>query len=217
MSSVFGGRTRPTRHELMKLKKMLSLARRAHKLLEEKYRILNIEREKTRDILLPFEEKMGRDFDEAYKLLLEALKRSDLRRILLAEALNEPNDNLTVNLVNIHGLTAPKFQSGVKKRNAIERGYGLSTTDPWIDAAALAFEETLELVVSVAETSNLLRLLSEEAKKTNIRVVALEKFFIPQLEKEERRIELILEERELEQLITQKWMREKLHDDWTGT
>ncbi|HUV33710.1 MAG TPA: V-type ATP synthase subunit D [Candidatus Desulfaltia sp.] len=208
MSNVFGARTRPTRHELLKQQKRLGLARRAHKLLEEKYRILNMEREKTREILYPFEEKMGSDLQEAYRLLLEALRHSSLRKMLLAEALNEANDEFSVNWVALHGLTAPKFQSSVKRRNAIERGCGLSTTDPWIDDVASAFEETLELVVSVAETRNLLRILAEEAEKTHIRVVALEKFLIPQLEKEVRRIELILQERELEQFVTQKWIRE---------
>jgi len=170
-----------------------------------------MEREKTREILYPFEEKMERDLQEAYRLLLEALRHSSLRKMLLAEALNEANDEFSVNWLTIYGLTAPKFQSSVKRRNATKRGYGLSTTDPWIDDAASAFEETLELVVSVAETRNLLRILAEEAEKTHIRVVALEKFLIPQLEKEVRRIELILQERELEQFVTQKWMRESRH------
>ena len=208
MSNVFGARTRPTRHELLKQHKRLSLARRAHKLLEEKYRILNLEREKTREILHPFEEKMERDLQEAYRLLLEALRHSSLRKMQLAEALSEVNDEFSANWMTIHGLTVPKFLSGVRRRNAAERGYGLSTTDPWIDDVANAFEEALELVVSVAELKNLLRILSDEAEKTHIRVVALEKFLIPQLEKEVRRIELILQERELEQFVTQKWIRE---------
>lgn len=208
MSNVFGARTRPTRHELLKQQKRLGLARRAHKLLEEKYRILNMEREKTREILHPFEEKLGSDLQEAYRLVLEALRHSSLRKMLLAEALSEVNDEFSANWMTIHGLTVPKFLSGVRRRNAAERGYGLSTTDPWIDDVADAFEEALELVVSVAELKNLLRILSDEAEKTHIRVVALEKFLIPQLEKEVRRIELILQERELEQFITQKWIRE---------
>lgn len=69
--------------------------------------------------------------------------------------------------------TAPRLQSNVKRRNAAQRGYGLSTTDPWIDEAASAFEEALDLMVSVAETRNLLRVLSDEVKKTHVRVVAL--------------------------------------------
>ena len=215
MAIFFGGRSRTTRHELLKLQKMLSLAKRAHKLLEEKYRILNIEKDKTRGILHPFEEKMEREFQEAYRLFLEALRFSSLRKLMLAEALNEANDDLTVSWFTIYSLTTPKLQSGIMKRNVSERGYGLSTTDPWIDTAALAFEKALDLAVSVAETANLLRLLSEEAEKTNIRVMALEKFLIPQLEKEVRRIELILQERELEQLITQKWMRESIHRNLT--
>jgi len=213
MSNIFGARTRPTRHELLKQQKRLDLARRAHKLLEEKYRILNMERGKTREILHPFEEKMERDIKEAYKLLMEALRHSTLRKMLLAEALNEANDEFSVNWVTIHGLMAPKFQSGVKRRNATERGYGLSTTDPWIDDVAYAFEEALELMVSVAETRNLLRILTEEAEKTHIRVVALEKFLIPQLEKEVRRIELVLQERELEHFVTQKWIKESRHTE----
>jgi len=208
MSNVFGARIKPTRHELLKLQKRLNLARRAHKLLEEKYRILNMEREKIREILNPFEEKMGRDFHEAYRLLLEALRHSSLRNMLLAEALNEANDDFSVKWVTIHGLTAPRFQSSVKKRNATQRGYGLSTTDPWIDEAASAFEETLDLMISVAETRNLLRVLSSEVEKTHVRVVALERFLIPQLKRDVRRIELNLQERELEQFVIQKWIKE---------
>lgn len=209
MSSAFGTRTRPTRHELLKLQKRLTQAVRAHKLLEEKYRILNIEKEKTQETLSPIEEIMIDRFQKAYIRLLEALRHSSLSKLKLAEALSKANDEFSLSWTTVHGISAPKLYSKIRKRTPIERGYGLSNTDPWIDDVAEAFEEALQQAVIVAETRNLLKILVAESEKTRIRVVALEKFLIPQLEKDIRRIELVLQEREMEQFNTQKWLREQ--------
>lgn len=209
MSNVFGSRIRPTRNELLRQKKRLELAERAHKLLEDKYRILNMEKENTIEALHPFQQMMEEKTKEAYSKLLDSVKQSSLTKLALAEGLTKVNDEIAINWVNLYGISIPKIQSNPKRRKIHDRGYDVYTTDPWIDDAAAAFEELLNLILAVAEMKNIANILTEEASKTHIRVVALEEFLIPRLRKDVKRIDLKLQEREQEGVVIQKWVRGK--------
>ncbi|MFW6117413.1 MAG: hypothetical protein ACOC6G_02385, partial [Thermoproteota archaeon] len=58
--------TRRTKHELLKLKDQLELAKKAHTSLEEKYKVLVQEAQHVQNTLLPFQEELRVKVEEAY-------------------------------------------------------------------------------------------------------------------------------------------------------
>lgn len=198
MSLNIGWKTRPTRYELLKLKERHKLAQRAHDLLEDKYRMLNLERQAIKDALLPFEEQLNSEFKKSYRAFFRALMQSGLKTIELAAKSTKANDNIQVRWKRVHGLTLPKIQPKIEKRNPLERGYGLSNTSAAIDDAAESAEQMVRLLVTVSELRNTFSSLQREVERTRIRVFALEKVLLPHLDQEIKSIEIKLEERERE-------------------
>lgn len=198
MSLNIGWKTRPTRYELLKLRERHELAKKAHDLLEDKYRMLNLETQSIKETLLPFEKKLKTDFERSYRAFFGAVMQSGLKNMELAAKSTKANDDIQVRWERVHGLTLPKIQPKFGKRNPLERGYGLSRTSAAIDEAAESAEQTVRLLVIVSELRNTLRSLQSEVEKTRIRVFALEKVLLPYLNQEIKKIEIKLEERERE-------------------
>lgn len=209
MSPGLKWKTQPTRYELLRLRERLKLAKRAHELLEDKYRMLSLETQKVKDTSVPFEEKMRREFKEAYELLLKAIMHLGMRSTELAAESTSPNDEVEVEWDRIHGLTVPRIRSKIEVRSPLERGYGVSNTAPALDDAAEAFESLTRLMVTVTELRNTHRILEREVKRTRIKVFALERVLIPYLTKEIKRISMKLEERERERHTAWRWISEK--------
>jgi V/A-type H+-transporting ATPase subunit D len=193
-----GWKTRPTRYQLLKLKEQHKLAQRAHDLLEDKYRMLNLDRQAIRDALIPFEKQLNSEFKKSYRSFFRALMQSGLKNMELAAKSTKANDKIQVRWKRVHGLTLPKIQPKIEKRNPLERDYGLSNTSAAIDDAAESAEQIVRLLVTVSELRNSLRSLQREVEITRIRVFALEKVLLPHLDQEIKSIEIKLEERERE-------------------
>jgi V/A-type H+-transporting ATPase subunit D len=198
LSLNIGWKTRPTRYELLKLKDRHKLAKRAHDLLEDKYRMLNLETQSIRDTLIPFEKQLNSELKKSYRAFFRALMQSGLKNMELAAKSTKANDNIQVRWERVHGLTLPNIQPRIERRNPLERGYGLSNTSAAIDDAAESAEQTVSLLVTVSELRNTLRSLQREVERTRIRVFALEKVLLPYLDQEIKTIEIKLEERERE-------------------
>lgn len=208
MSFRIRWKTRRTRNELLKLKDQLELAQKAHVLLEEKYKILTQEAQHIHRTLLPFQQELTSKVENAYALLSEAIISLGLRKVYRAALSTQANDEVEIRWTTIRGVSAPRLVSKIRKRTPLERGYGLTSTNHFLDRAAEAFEDTLISLLGVAELENILRILEREVEKTGIRVSALEKVLIPSLKSEIKIIENKLEENERETHIMVKWIKE---------
>jgi V/A-type H+-transporting ATPase subunit D len=198
LSQSLGWKVRPTRYELLKLKERQELAKRAHDLLEDKYRMLNLKMQSIKEDLTPLEKQLNAGYKKSYKIFFNALMQSGLKDMELAAKSTRSNDEIQVKWERIYGLSLPKIQPNFSKRNPLERGYGLSSTSAAIDEVAEYAEEMVNLLVSVSELRNIMRTLEREVERTRVRVFALEKVLIPSLDEEIKRIEIKLEERERE-------------------
>ncbi len=207
MSSI-AWKARPTRHELLKLKSRLELAKRAHDLLENKYKMINSEAQKVKETLSPFEKSLRADLDNAGVLFMKATMNSGVRVVEMAAAFATPNDDVEVDWERLHGLSVPRLRSRIQVRDPLSRGYGILGTTPAIDDAARAYESAMNTLVTVAELRNMYQILEGEVERTRIRVFALEKVLIPYLEMEIDKIEMKLEERERERYTSWKWYEE---------
>jgi V/A-type H+-transporting ATPase subunit D len=201
---------RATRAQLLAKKKQILLARQGRDLLKQKRNALLKE-------LMRLAEQVVRDSDELEQSVGEAVAA-----LALAEALDGPEAvqsaalaaqgqiSLTVNVTNIMGVLTPVIEQKNLVRGPLDRGYSLNSVSSRIEAAAEAFESQLELIIELASSEMRLRRLAEEIGRTTRRVNALENVLIPRLEAQRNYIQMVLEEREREDLFRLKRVKLKL-------
>jgi V/A-type H+-transporting ATPase subunit D len=201
---------KPTRMELLKLRRRVKLADKGHKLLKEK-----------RDALISEFMVVIREYKEARKLVEEHLKGA-FQDLLMAEVLIGPREieqigaissrdiNLGVMVRNIMGVSIPVVEARELVRKLHERGYGLMSTNAKLDDAAKSFEEALSLIVKLAEVEESVRRIAQEVEKTKRRVNALEYIVIPRLKATIKHIEMRMEEIERESFLRLKKIKASL-------
>jgi V/A-type H+-transporting ATPase subunit D len=201
---------RATRAELLAKKKQIILARQGRDLLKEKRNALLKE-------LMRIAEQVVRSNDE-----LEQSVSESLAALALAEALDGPEAvqsaamaaqgqvSLTATITNVMGVLTPIIEHKSVRRGPLDRGYSLSTVSSRIEAVAEAFEHQLDLIVELASSEMRLRRLAEEIGRTTRRVNALENVLVPRLEAQRNYVQMVLEEREREDLFRLKRVKMKL-------
>jgi V/A-type H+-transporting ATPase subunit D len=201
---------KPTRMELLKLKKRVKLADRGHELLREK-----------RDALISELMLVIKQYRDARKRVEENLKTA-FYNLLMVEVLLGPRDleqitGITLRDVglefvtkNIMGVSVPILKIGDVVRRINERGYGFLSTTAKLDDAAKGFEESLLLIVKLAEVEESLRRIALEVEKTKRRVNALEYIVIPRLNATIKYIEMRMEEIEREGFLRLKKIKASL-------
>lgn len=201
---------KPTRMELLRLKKRAKLADKGYKLLKEKRDALISEFmvviKEYKDARMRVEENLGIAFHNL--LMAEVLLGSrDLEQI---SGITVRDIGLEFTTKNIMGVSLPimKIQDVVRKIN--ERGYGFLGTTAKLDDAAKNFEESLLLIVKLAEVEESVRRIALEAEKTKRRVNALEYIVIPRLNATIKHIEMRMEEIERESFLRLKKIKASL-------
>ncbi|MCG2796898.1 MAG: V-type ATP synthase subunit D [Actinomycetia bacterium] len=192
--------------ELLKLRRRMTIARRGHKLLKDKFdelmkRFMTLVKE-TRDLRREVEGDLG----EAHKLF--ALARSQTATLQLEEALSFPSGTVDVSVkeVNLMSVIVQEFEL------VTEGGYdcyGLGLTPSLYDDSLRKFRDLLPRLVELAEKEKAVRNLAIEIEKTRRRVNALEYVLIPQMQETIRYITMKLDEIErsnLTQLMKVKEM-----------
>ena len=194
---------KPTRSELLKLKKQIRLARGGYSLLKKKRDGLILEFFE----ILKKAKTLRQELVEEYKIALEKINiartlEGDLKIKSIAMAIKDiPDVKLTTK--NIMGVKVPKIESSEIKKAFMERGYGIYNSSA-IDEAAAAYEKVVEKIILAAEVETSMRKLLNEIEKTKRRVNALEFIVIPNLYKQKSFISLRLEEMERENIFRMK-------------
>ncbi|HLC50371.1 MAG TPA: V-type ATP synthase subunit D [Candidatus Nanoarchaeia archaeon] len=199
---------KPTRSELLKLKKQIKLAKSGYSLLKKK-----------RDgLILEFFEILKKAKTLRAELVAEYLIATgsiniaraiegDLKVKSVAMAIKKAPD-IKLMTKNIMGVKVPKIESAVIKKGFMERGYGVYNSSA-IDEAAAAYEKVAEKILLAAEVETSMRKLLNEIEKTKRRVNALEFVVIPHLDKQKAFIQLRLEEMERENVFRMKRIKAK--------
>ena len=195
---------KPTRMELLKLRKRIKLADKGHRLLKEK-----------RDALISEFMVVIKEYREARKNVEENLKIA-FYNLLMAEVLLGSRDieqiagitlrdiDLDFTTKNIMGVSVPIMKIDNLVRRINERGYGFLSTNAKLDDAAKNFEESLSVIVRLAEVEESVRRIAQEVEKTKRRVNALEYIVIPRLKATIKHIEMRMEEIERESFMRLK-------------
>ena len=199
---------KPTRSELLKLKKQIRLAKSGYSLLKKKRDGLILEFFK----ILKKAKTLREDLVGEYKTALEKINiartlEGDLKVKSISMAIKDVPD-VKVATKNIMGVKVPKIESSEVKKSFMERGYGVYSPSS-IDEAAAAYEKVVEKVILAAEVETSMRKLLSEIEKTKRRVNALEFIVIPELDKVRVFIQLRLEEIERENIFRMKRIKAK--------
>jgi V/A-type H+/Na+-transporting ATPase subunit D len=189
---------KPTRSELIELKKKIKLSEGGHKLLKMK-----------RDgLILEFFEILSKAKDVRSEL--DAAYQKANVKIGIAEAVEgritvkstafamKDAPQIVLESHNIMGVVVPKIESSSVRKPINKRGYGLLGTSSYIDEAVDSYEELVEKIILAAEIETTMKKLLDDIEKTKRRVNALEFKVIPELTEAMVFIRLRLEEMERE-------------------
>ncbi len=194
---------KPTRSELLKIKKQIKLAKSGYSLLKKKRDGLILEFFE----ILKRAKSLRQELVEEYKKALEKMNiarvlEGDLKVKSIAMAIKDiPDVKLTTK--NIMGVKVPKIESSEIKKAFMQRGYGIYNSSA-IDEAAAAYEKVVEKIILASEVETSMRKLLNEIEKTKRRVNGLEFVVIPTLDKQRGFIQLRLEEMERENIFRMK-------------
>jgi len=201
---------KPTRSELLNLKKKIKLARNGHGLLKKKRDGLIMEFFEVLKEAKSLRSEMVAAYKEAMQQMnIARATTSELYLKSLALAITKRAE-ITAETKNVMGLKVPKIeQDGAIKKKFTDRGYGIVTGSSLIDNAAHQFEKVSELAIRVAEIEISMRKILAEIEKTKRRVNALEFAVIPQMEDASVFITLRLEEMERDNISRMKHIKNK--------
>ncbi|NJE26221.1 V-type ATP synthase subunit D [Thermococcus sp. MV5] len=197
-------KVKPTRMELLRLKRRIKLAEKGHKILKEKQDALIMEFFTIYDEAIALRRELNQKIAEAFEQL--RLAEIDMGVVRLSEtALSvKPNREINIKRRNIMGVPVPLIEAEGFRRDPYERGYAFVSTSPKVDVAAEKFEEVLELAIRLAEIEETLKRLAKEIEKTKRRVNALEYIIIPRMKETVKYISQHLDEMERENFFRLK-------------
>lgn len=197
----------PSKINLIRFRRTLAFLRRARDLLEEKKDILLLEVNRRIGEATKVRSELNRTLKEAYSLLDAATVAVGTKEMEAAGGIQRLTYELRVSKRKVMGVTALTFEIRVVKRPV---GYSISKPSILIDETSEKFQQALPLTVKVAELESTLVRLVEEVKKTQQRINALEEFLIPRYTSTVSLITSVLEERDREEFVRVKKVKNLL-------
>jgi V/A-type H+/Na+-transporting ATPase subunit D len=200
-------KVRPTKIELVRLKRRLALSRRVQKILKDRLAILTMEFIETARSAIGARSRMGAAIDRAARAM--AVADGYHGAIALDKELAASGTDVTIEggSRNIAGTRIPLLKPHFPA-HALP-GYDLARTSSLVDEAALAGQEVLYAILELAQLERALELLGTEIQRTRRISNALEYLIIPGFERTIRSLSVKFEERDREEKVRLKHI--KLH------
>ena len=194
------GTIKPTRSELLRLKKRITLAKKGHELLKKKQDSLIIEFLKLLKEIKEEERALHREYTRALLQMNRARAlESDLNIKASTIAVQEAAP-VEIDIRNIAGVKVPAIRQPARERPTYD--------SLLLQEVGTAYMSVLEMAIALSAKETALRKLLLEIRKTKRRAHALEEIFIPELLATRNRIVMNLEERSREEFTRLK-MRKK--------
>ena len=195
---------KPTRSELINLKRRIALSERGYKILKMKRDGLILEFFK---VLANAKDSRG-ELLARYQRAVESMALANTVEGVIgvksaAFSVKEV-PVITLSSKNIMGVVVPEIESSKVRKNLTDRGYGVMGTTSIIDETATSFEELVEAIIESAEIETTMKRLLDEIESTKRRVNALEFKVIPELSEARNFIKMRLDEMEREELFRLK-------------
>jgi len=200
---------KPTRSELISIKKKIKLAQSGHKLLKKKRDGLILEFFKVLKEAKDTRKQLNEKYKHAYEQMIEAVALDGMIEVK-SLALAVKNADIDISIRNIMGVTIPEIDSKKLKEVLQKRSYGFLSTTIRMEEMARAYSELLEACVIAAEIETKLRNILIEIEKTKKRVNSLEYLVIPKLNGQASLIRFRLEEMDRENIFRMKKIKQKI-------
>ena len=142
---------KPTRSELIALKKRIKLSERGYKLLKMKRDGLILEFFKVLAEAKDLKNELAEKYARAQEMIAIAETVEGTIGVKAAAMAASENPEIDLKSKNIMGVVVPKIESKSVKKSLNERGYGVIGTSAAIDEAAEAFEDLVECIILSAE------------------------------------------------------------------
>lgn len=198
---------KPTRSELLQVKKKIVLASSGYNLLKKKRDGLILEFFN----VLKRARNMRQELASAYALALNKINiaraiDSDIQIKSAAMSIKQI-PFVELDTKNIMGVRVPSISPVEVKKSIFERGYGVLSATAKIDEAASSYEGVVEKITAAAEVEITLKRLLKEIERTKRKVNALEQVTIPKLRADAYYIRFRLEEMERENFSRLKMLK----------
>jgi V/A-type H+-transporting ATPase subunit D len=200
---------KPTRSELINLKRKIKLSERGYKILKMKRDGLILEFFKVLAVAKDTRGDLTNKYDQAVEMMGLANTVEGAVGVKSAAFSVKEVPEITLKSKNIMGVIVPEIGSTKVRKSLVDRGYGMLGTSPVIDETATAFEELVESIIESAEIETTMKRLLDEIESTKRRVNALEFKVIPELTEAQNFIKMRLDEMEREELFRLKKIKSR--------
>jgi V/A-type H+-transporting ATPase subunit D len=195
---------KPTRSQLLQLRRTRRMAERGHRLLKLKRDALIVEFFRVLERAKTLRSNLADKYRVAEQRIAVARAIEGSMGVRSAAFALRTIPTLDLKTKNVMGIIVPKIDAKSVRKKLEERGYGVITTSARIDEAAEAYEALVEDIIVAAEIETTMRRLIEEIEKVKRRVNALEYRVIPELKSTEAFIRQRLEEMERDNFMRLK-------------
>ncbi len=197
----------PTKSNYLSLTRQLAFARDGYDLLEQKRQILVFELMsrlgRAKDVERRVREALGPAHDALRKSTLD-IGAAALDSVTMA--IGERHE-VSMGEQNVMGIRVPTL--GLESRDAT-MPFGVGGTSADTDVALRRFTDVIPLLIELAEISSAVLRLARELRKTQRRCNALNRIFIPEYKATTDYITASLEERERENFVILRMVKERL-------
>lgn len=190
-------KVRPTKIELIKLRRRLTLAKRIQKIVKDRLSILTLEFLQLARDIVEAKDNLLTILNEGYKSMSIAAGYHgyiSLEKELVAA---EANVMVVTGSRNVAGVRIPSLEIDATNRSV--KGYNLVDTSSSLDQATDLFNRCLDAIIQLAELQRSLELMGMEINRTKRIVNALEYMVIPSLEITIKFLNMKFEERDREE------------------
>lgn len=200
---------KPTRSELINLKKKIKLSERGYNILKMKRDGLIIEFFKILEEAKKSKDEINDMYLRATTTIAVANTVEGAIGVKAAAMSVKEAPQIDIRKKNIMGVVVPEIESSAVKKDLATRGYGVLGTTAVIDETAEAFEDLVDAIIKAAEIETTMKRLLDEIESTKRRVNALEFKVIPELSEARDFIKMRLDEMEREELFRLKKIKAK--------
>lgn len=202
-------RLKPTKSNLIILKKRVKFAEKGRELLEIKREQLIYQ---IKDIWVKYKilrEQFTDMMRDAYSTLNDTYMDMGKKKVRTIQNFSKIHfqPKITTNFFNLMGIIVPKISSDLGELEKLP-SYSFSDTSHHLDTLLDKLKDIFEKLISLAELESVLLNYSKNFQKLHRRINSLDKIIIPDIQNNIKKISDILEENERENLIRLKKIKE---------
>ncbi len=195
----------PTKSNLINLKKTIALSKQGQELLEKKKYILMKEKEKYIAKKKQIEEAFKEQYQKAFYMLQNANVDIGINKVSNIAYNIDIDDKLDIKYKTVMGVEIPIVAYEQSEKPNLT--FGLLGTTISLDEAIVEFQKLKKILIDLAEIEVTIKRLDDATLKVQKRSNSLKDIIVPNYERQEKRIQETLDERDREEFTRMKMIK----------